>query len=107
MGRRGAVQREFCVPGQPCTLALYGHYPRGEAAERGGLKPPRSPLSFREGRRAQPIHSSRGDVDDRFGKGVRGFLRQIVSNAARDGPVLISAREFFHVGTGLRMWCAI
>jgi hypothetical protein len=36
-------------------------------------------------------HLSFGDVDDRFGKSVRRFLRQIVSNAARDGPVLISA----------------
>jgi putative tryptophan/tyrosine transport system substrate-binding protein len=33
---------------------------------------------------------------------VRGFLRQIVSNATRYGTVLISAREFLRVGTGLR-----
>src|SRR5437868_1948179 len=54
-----------------------------------------------------PIHSSLGDADDRFGKSLRGFLREVVTNATRDGPVLVSARKFLRVGTGLRMWCAI
>src|SRR5258707_10474493 len=46
-------------------------------------------------------------IDDCFGKVVRGFLRQIVADAALDGPVRISAREFFGVGAGLRVWRAL
>src|SRR5258708_39088199 len=38
MGRRGAVRRELCVPGQPRAMALHRHYPRGETAERGGVR---------------------------------------------------------------------
>jgi len=48
-----------------------------------------------------------GDGDDRFGKGLRGFLRQIVPDAARDDPVRILARELLGIGTGIRVWCAI
>ena len=47
------------------------------------------------------------DFDDCLGKGLGGFLRQIVSNAAFDGPVGIFAREFLGVGARLRMWCTI
>src|SRR5580700_10499158 len=57
-----------------------------------------------------PQASSRsdfGDVDDRFGKGARGFLRQIVPDAARDGPVRIFAGELLGVGAGLRMRRAV
>ena len=35
--------------------------------------------------------SAFGDVDDSLGKGLRGFLRQIVPDAAGDGPVRIFA----------------
>ena len=38
MGRRRAVRRELCVPGQPRPLALHRHHPRREAAQRGGVK---------------------------------------------------------------------
>jgi len=48
-----------------------------------------------------------GDVDDRFGKSLRRFLRQIVFNAARDGPVLISAGEFLRIRARLRMRCTV
>jgi hypothetical protein len=34
------------------------------------------------------------NVDDGLGKGLRSFLRQIVPDAARDGPVLVLAGEF-------------
>src|SRR5918998_930668 len=34
------------------------------------------------------------NFEDRFGKGLRRFLRQIVPDAARDHPVRIFAREF-------------
>src|SRR5215208_2661746 len=47
------------------------------------------------------------DFDDSFGKGLRGFLRQIVPNAARDDPVRIFAREFLGIGTGVRVGCTI
>ena len=30
------------------------------------------------------------DVDDSLGKGLRGFLRQVVPNAALDDPVRVS-----------------
>ena len=47
------------------------------------------------------------DFDDRFGKGLRGFLRQIVPDAALDDPVRIFAGEFLGIGAGVRVWCAI
>ena len=34
------------------------------------------------------------DIDDRLGKGAWGFLRQVMSNATLDDPVLIRASEF-------------
>ena len=37
MGRRGAVRREFCIPGQPRKVALHRHHAGCEAAERGGV----------------------------------------------------------------------
>ena len=43
------------------------------------------------------------DVEDRLGKGLRRFLRQIVPDAARDHPVRIWAREFLGIGTGVRV----
>src|SRR5215212_6088864 len=47
------------------------------------------------------------DFDDSFGKGLRGFLRQIVPNTARDDPVPIFAREFLGIGPGVRVGCSI
>src|SRR5829696_7798580 len=47
------------------------------------------------------------DFDDSFGKGLRGFLRQIVPNAALDDPVRIFAREFLGIGPGVRVGCTI
>src|SRR4029453_5565610 len=47
------------------------------------------------------------DVDDGLRECLRSFLRQVVSDAARDVPVLVSAREFLGVGAGLRVWGAI
>jgi hypothetical protein len=47
------------------------------------------------------------NVDDGLGKGLRGFLRQIVPDAVLDDPVLIFAREFLGIGTGIRVWCTI
>ena len=51
--------------------------------------------------------STFGNVDDSFGEGLWGFLRQIVPDPALDEPVLILAREFLGVRAGLRMWCAV
>ena len=48
-----------------------------------------------------------GDVDDRLGKGLWGFLRQVVPHAARDEPMLIFTREFAAISRGFRMGRAI
>src|SRR5215471_9045448 len=44
-----------------------------------------------------------GDVDDGLRKSLRGFLRQVVPDAARDQPVHILAGEFVCIGAGLRV----
>ena len=41
--------------------------------------------------------------EDRFGKGLRRFLGQIVPDAARDHPVRIGARKFLGIRTGVRV----
>src|SRR5713226_3829016 len=43
------------------------------------------------------------DFDDGCGEGLRGFLRQIVPDAALDDPVRIFTREFLGIGTGVWM----
>src|SRR4051794_3767326 len=48
-----------------------------------------------------------GDIDDSFGKSFRGFLGQIVPDAALDDPVRIFARELLGVGAGVRVWRTI
>src|ERR1700741_1047482 len=47
------------------------------------------------------------DIDDRLREGLRRFLRQVVADAARDGPVLVLAAESLGVGTRIRARCAI
>lgn len=47
------------------------------------------------------------DVDDSFRKGLRGFLGEIVPDATLDGPVRILPGEFFGIGGGLGMRCAV
>src|SRR5205085_8174507 len=47
------------------------------------------------------------NLDNGLGKRLRGFLRQIVPDAARDDPVRIFAREFLSVGAGVRVWRAV
>ena len=54
-------------------------------------------------RNAGERRSDSGDVDDRLGKGLGGFLRQVVLHAARDEPVLIITREFAAISRWLRM----
>jgi hypothetical protein len=39
--------------------------------------------------------SALGDVDDGFGKGLRGFLQQIVPDTALDDPLRIAAWQLF------------
>jgi hypothetical protein len=48
-----------------------------------------------------------GCVDDGFRKSLRPFLRQVVADAAADGPVFISAREFCSISARLRMRGAV
>src|SRR5580704_4491869 len=44
--------------------------------------------------RSAPLGKSKaGDINDRLGEGLRGFLRQIVPNAAGDEAVVIFPRE--------------
>src|SRR5712691_6696422 len=43
------------------------------------------------------------NLEDRLGKGLRRFLRQIVPDAARDHPVRIRARKFCGIRTGVRV----
>jgi len=47
------------------------------------------------------------DIDHSLDNGLRGFLSQIVPDAALDDPVRIFAREFLSIGTGVRMWCTV
>ena len=47
------------------------------------------------------------DVDDRLGESLRGFLRQVVTDAAADDPVRILARKLLAVGVGVRVWRTI
>src|SRR6266536_626599 len=49
------------------------------------------------------LQLSFADVDDGLGKGLRGLLRQVVSNPAGDDPVLVFAGEHLGVSGGLRM----
>jgi hypothetical protein len=49
------------------------------------------------------LQSIRGNIDHGLRKGLRGFLRQVVADAAADGPVRIFAREHFGIGAGFRM----
>jgi hypothetical protein len=55
--------------------------------------------------RDQPIKTSRSkaiDLDDSLNKRLRGFLQQIVANAARDHPMGIFARELRTLRTAVR-----
>jgi hypothetical protein len=47
------------------------------------------------------------DIDDGLSEGLRGLLRQIVSNTARDSLVCILAGKFLGIGTGIQVWSAI
>ena len=59
---------------------------------------PRAGVGLVRKRRSIPVN-----LEDRFGKGLRRFLRQIVPDAARDHPVRIWAREFLGIRTGVRV----
>src|SRR5437870_6256859 len=57
--------------------------------------------------RRELLRSEAVDVDDRLRKGLGRFLRQIVPDAARDGPMRILAREFLSIGAAVWMWRTI
>ena len=42
-----------------------------------------------------------------MGKGLRGFLGQIVPDIALNDPVLVFARKFPGVGAAVRVWCTV
>src|SRR5438309_2330092 len=56
---------------------------------------------------SQSRRSGGSDIEDRLRKGLRGFLRQIVSHPTINGSVFVLAGEFLGVSAGLRMWRAI
>src|ERR687893_1317647 len=75
----------------------------------GGVPPPDARSPLRQGACQDiggPVSMAIG-FDYGFGKGLRGFLRQVVPDAALDKPVLVPAREFLRVGTRVRVRCAI
>ncbi len=47
------------------------------------------------------------DFEDRLGERLRRFLRQVVSNAAMEGAMSVSARELLCVGARGRMRSAV
>jgi hypothetical protein len=47
------------------------------------------------------------DTHHRLGKGLRGFLRQVVPDTTRDEPVLVFSGEFAAIGAAVRVWCPI
>src|SRR5438105_9312866 len=53
------------------------------------------------------LRLSFSDVDDRLGKGLRRFLRQVMTYAAGSRPVLVVAGEHLGVSGGLRMRRAV
>src|SRR5205823_13881140 len=57
--------------------------------------------------RRELLRSEAVDVDDRLRKGLGRLLRQIVPDAARDGPMRILAREFLSIGAAVWMWRTI
>ena len=44
------------------------------------------------------------NFDDRCRKGLRGFLRQVVTDAAIQQPVRVLAGELLSIQTGIRVW---
>src|SRR4051812_18435504 len=47
------------------------------------------------------------DIDDRLRELLRGLLRKVVTDAAGDVPMLVSAGEFLGIGNRLRMRCPV
>jgi hypothetical protein len=47
------------------------------------------------------------DCDDCFGECARGFLRQVVPDAAGQEPVRVLAGEFLRIRTRVRVWRTI
>src|SRR5882762_5234872 len=71
-------------------------------SERGMGKPISEPP-------AECVASGRvtGDFDDRTGKVLRGFPRQIVTDTTVDDRVCIFAREFLGIRAHARMWSTV
>src|SRR5438874_13002950 len=68
----------------------------GVATDAANVAAAKSRCDFMTGsltRRCELLRSESIDVDDRLRKGLGRFLRQIVPDAAGDGPMRILARE--------------
>src|SRR6266498_4047542 len=57
--------------------------------------------------RRELLDSEAVDVNDRLRERLRRFLRQIVPDAARHGPMRILAREFLGISAAVDMWRAV
>src|ERR1700737_2072735 len=75
-----------------------GARPTGSEAE------PRREIALAGLRRSRTVTV---DFDDSFGKGLRRFLGQVVSDAAFDESVRVLAREFLGIEIGVRVWRTI
>src|SRR6516164_738817 len=53
------------------------------------------------------LPSKASNVDDGLGKGLRGFLWQIVTHPTIDRAVRIISRKFLGVSGGFGVWCTI
>src|SRR5579859_3862123 len=101
----------FPRPGSRRSQAGTRLFPRREA-----IVPETGATCSRSGKRAgarpalpqgDVAGSGTVDVDDRLGERLRGFLRQVVPDAAGDEPVRIFARELAAIGGRVRVRRAV
>src|SRR5262249_50363537 len=90
--------------GMVCIVRPWASASIGLATDNANSAVPTSRAgSFPGGERWELIRSEPIDVDARLRKGLRRFLREIVSNAARDLPVLVLARELVGICARIQM----
>src|ERR1700730_12950683 len=61
---------------------------------------------LKRGRR-ELLRSEAVDIDYRLRESLRRFQREVVPDAARDGPMRILARELLGISAGFQVWRAI
>src|SRR5258706_12565411 len=75
---------------------------RSPAIDENGISAPKLPVMGWALLRCITI-----DFDDSICKCPRGLLRQVMADAAGDGPVRVLAGEFIAIGCGVRVRCPI